>query len=103
MNKMNDQELQCYSQIIDCFQNSKNDINKKKLNKNKSIIALIKKSKCRNDKRFVQNALLLVLSLYEKDLPADYFENRGCDAGECNDEQKEELIADLKKEIPNLF
>ena len=66
--------------------------------KNNSIIKLINVSECRNIDNFIRNALLLVLSLYDNK-PADLYHNFGHDIESCSDKDKEELLAELKKEL----
>ena len=52
----------------------------------------------RNIDNFIRNALLLVLSLYDNK-PADLYHNSGYDIESCSDRDKEQLLAELKKEL----
>ena len=92
------QELKCYTKIIDCFLENRYDSHQKEMCKNNSIIKLINKSECRNSDIFIKNALLLVLSLFD-DKGADLYHNYGNDIESCSEKEKEELLAELKKEI----
>lgn len=92
------QELNCYTKIIDCFLENRNDSHQKELCKNNSIIKLINKSECRNSDTFIRNALLLVLTLYDNN-PADLYSSYGDDIESCSDNDKEQLLAELKKEL----
>ena len=92
-----DQDSKCYDKIMEAFNNSEDDFIKNKMTKNKAIVSLINNSKCKNDKRFVQNALLIVLSLFEKDLPVDQYESCGCEAQNCTDKERAELIDEMMK------
>ena len=92
------EELNCYTKIIDCFLQNKHDTYQRELCKNNSIIKLINVSECRNIDNFIRNALLLVLSLYDNN-PADLYDNYGSDIESCNASEKEKLLAELKKEL----
>ena len=92
------QELKCYSKIIDCYEKNKTNSDNSEYLKNKSIIQIIKNSKCKQDQDFVQNALMLVLSLYETH-PVDCYSGRGNEIQSCNKEQKEKVLTHLLKEL----
>ena len=92
------EELNCYTKIIDCFLQNRKDSYQREMCKNNSIIKLINVSECRNIDNFIRNALLLVLSLYDNK-PADLYHNFGHDIESCSDKDKEELLAELKKEL----
>ena len=104
MNMINtfDKELKCYSKIINCYMEHKEDSYQKELSKNKSIISLIKTSKCKNDKNFIRNALLIVLSLYD-DKPADIYDNLGIDIKSYSEEEKKELQNEMKEIMISLL
>lgn len=91
-------ELNCYTKIIDCFLENRNDSYQREMCKNNSIIKLINISECRNIDNFIRNALLLVLSLYDNK-PADLYHNYGYDIESCSDIEKEKLMEELKKEL----
>ena len=96
--QVDEEEMKCYSRIINSFLNNKSDFNKRELAKNKSILKLIRSSKCKNNKNFVKNALILVLSLYD-DEPADLYCSYGNDIESCSEVEKEVLKSQLKLEL----
>ena len=97
--QVDEDEMKCYSRIINSFLNNKYDANKRELAKNQSILKLIKTSKCKNNKNFVKNALILVLSLYNEEEPADLYCSYGNDIDSCSDLEKEVLKSQLKLEL----
>ena len=97
--QVDEDEMKCYSRIINSFLNNKYDANKRELAKNQSILKLIKTSKCKNNKNFVKNALILVLSLYNEDEPADLYCSYGNDIDSCSELEKEVLKSQLKLEL----
>ena len=97
--QVDEDEMKCYSRIINSFLNNKYDANKRELAKNQSILKLIKTSKCKNNKNFVKNALILVLSLYNEEEPADLYCSYGNDIESCSDLEKEVLKSQLKLEL----
>jgi len=97
--QIDEDEMKCYSRIINSFLNNKYDANKRELAKNQSILKLIKTSKCKNNKNFVKNALILVLSLYNEEEPADLYCSYGNDIDSCSDLEKEVLKSQLKLEL----
>ncbi|MFX1238218.1 MAG: hypothetical protein ACFE8P_10925, partial [Promethearchaeota archaeon] len=78
--------------------NAKHQKMKLELVKSNSIINLIRTSKCKNYSNFIKNALMLVLTLYDKK-PLDLYNARGDMLEDCNDQQKSTLLSRLKKEI----
>lgn len=96
--QVDEDEMKCYSRIINSFMNNKYDFAQRELAKNQSIVKLIKTSKCKNNKNFVKNALILVLSLYD-DEPADLYCSYGNDIDSCNELEKEVLKSQLKLEL----
>ena len=96
--QVDEDEMKCYSRIINSFLNNESDYNQRELAKNQSIVKLIKSSKCRNNKNFVKNALILVLSLYN-DEPADLYCSYGNDIDSCSIEEKKALRSCLKQEL----
>ena len=97
--QVDEDEMKCYSRIINSFLNNKFDANQRELAKNQSILKLIKTSKCKNNKNFVKNALILVLSLYNEEEPADLYCSYGNDIDSCSDLEKEVLKSQLKLEL----
>ena len=96
--QVDEDEMKCYSRIINSFMNNEFDYKQRELAKNQSIIKLIKSSNCRNNKNFVKNALILVLSLYD-DEPADLYCSYGNDIDTCSELEKEVLKSQLKLEL----
>jgi hypothetical protein len=94
-------ELDLYLKIIDYFQKEKVTREEMEIWKNKSIIELMKYLKRTQNRSFVANALILILSLFE-DLPADLYNNRGVNLKHIAEKDKHSLIEDLKNEfLPN--
>ncbi|MBN1803575.1 MAG: hypothetical protein JW891_18845 [Candidatus Lokiarchaeota archaeon] len=92
-------DLNCYLKIIDTFQKYKHlPIDFPQI-KSKAIIKLINTSECKNDRNFVKNALLLVLSLYDKK-PMDIYNTRGYKLEDCTNDQKKDILLKLQKELP---
>ncbi len=96
--QVDEDEMKCYSRIINSFMNNKLDLNQREMAKNQSIVKLIKSSKCRDNKNFVKNALILVLSLYDEE-PADLYCSYGNDIDSCSIEEKQALKSCLKQEL----
>ncbi len=92
-------EVDCYNKIIDCFLKSKNDPNKKENCKNQSIIKLMGFLKIKEKRLLVENALILVLSLFNGNDKPDLYSNIGQDIEKCDDLEKGILISELKKEF----
>lgn len=96
--QVDEDEMNCYERIINSFLNNKNDLNQREYAKNHSIVKLIKSSKCRNNKNFIKNALILVLSLYDEE-PADLYCSYGNDIDSCTEIEKKALKSQLLQEI----
>jgi len=96
--QVDEDEMKCYSRIINSFLNNQYDYKQKELAKNQSIVKLIKSSQCRNNKNFIKNALILVLSLYN-DEPADLYCSYGNDIDSCSETEKDALKNQLKLEL----
>ncbi len=92
-----DKELNCYKRIIECFLKSKNDLNRKKMSKSQIIIKLMKILQQTNDKAYVGNALVLVLSLFDGECQTDLYSNIGNDIETCDNKEKKVLISELKE------
>jgi hypothetical protein len=97
--QVDEDEMKCYSRIINSFLNNKFDYNQREFAKNQSIVKLIKSSNCRNNKNFVKNALLLVLSLYDEDESVDLYCSHGNDINSCSELDKEAVKYQLKQEL----
>jgi len=89
----------CYDKILDCYSKHKKNPKLRQMCKNRSIYWLMEKLRKRNDRQIVQNALLLVLSLFE-DHPPDLYSNRGKEIKSIsNEKDKTDLLSELKKEF----
>ena len=98
-NLIRPEDVICYDKILDCYTKHKRNPIKREMCKNRSIYWLMHKLRQRNDRQIVQNALLIVLSLFE-DNPPDLYSNIGQEAGNlANEKDKDALISELKKEI----
>lgn len=91
--------VKCYDKILDCFKRSKNDIYKRENCKNQSIIKLMKILRQSNDKEFVGNALIFVLSLFNGEAQPDFYSACGNDLKTCSDREKQMILSELKKEF----
>lgn len=89
----------CYNKILDCFLKNRNDYYKLENCKNKSIIKLMKILKQSNDKPFVKNALVFVLSLFNYNQRSDLYNSRGTNLKHCDAKEKETIISVLKNEF----
>ena len=98
-NLIRPEDVACYDKILDCYIKHKRNPIKKEMCKNRSIFWLMEKLRKRNDRHIVQNALLIVLSLFE-DNPPDLYSNIGEEIRELTDQNdKEKIISELKKEL----
>jgi hypothetical protein len=94
-------ELDLYLKIIDYSQKEKITREEIEIWKNQSIIELMKYLKRTQNRTFVTNALILILSLFE-DIPPDIYNNRGVNFNRIAEKDKHFLIKDLKEEfLPN--
>ena len=94
-------ELECYLKIVDCFQDENISPETKEIWKNHSIIELMKMLERTQNRAFVTNALILILSLFE-DIPPDIYNNRGNNINYISKKDKKSLILNLKNEfLPN--
>ncbi|MFX0105330.1 MAG: hypothetical protein ACFE75_07560 [Candidatus Hodarchaeota archaeon] len=94
-------ELKYYVKVLDYFQDEGISREKKEIWKNQSIIELMNLLKRTQNRTFVTNALLLILSLFE-DNPPDIYNNRGVNINHISENEKKYLIEELKEEfLPN--
>ncbi|MFW9969443.1 MAG: hypothetical protein ACFFDF_04525 [Candidatus Odinarchaeota archaeon] len=99
INTYNDEiELDLYLKIIDYFQKEKLSREEIEIWKDKSIIELMKYLKHTQNRIFVTNALILILSLSEN-IPPDLYNSRGISINKISQEDKRSLIEDLKDEF----
>jgi hypothetical protein len=52
-----------------------------------------------HDQAFVENAIVFVLSLFNRSAPPDLYSSLGTDLKNCNNEEKDILISLLKEEF----
>ena len=94
-------ELDYYLKILDYFQDERISQEKKEIWKNRSIIELMNFLERTQNRTFVTNALILILSLFE-DIPPDTYNNRGVSIARISEKDKRFLIKELKEEfLPN--
>ncbi len=91
-------ELDLYLKIIEYFQKEKETREEIEIWKNKSFIELMKCLKRTENRIFVRNALILILSLFE-DIPPDIYNNRGININRVSQKDKGFLIENLKEEF----
>ena len=68
-------EREFYDKILTKFSESNSNGSKTKLVNNQSIKELMKAMSGKNDKLFTQNALLLIMALFDEDLNNDFYSN----------------------------
>ena len=96
-----DFELEFYLKIVDYFQDDNISREKREIWKNQSIIQLMNLLKRTQNRTFVTNALIFLLSLLE-DNPPDIYSNRGHNVNCISDKDKKALILELENEfLPN--
>ena len=94
-------ELDYYLKILDYFQDERISREKKEIWKNQSIIELMNLLERTQNRTFVTNALILILSLFE-DIPPDIYSTRGVNINSISETDKKFLIEELKEEfLPN--
>ncbi len=100
-NNSDEFELKLYLKIVDYFQDNKISPENKEIWKNQSIIELMNLLKHSQNRTFVVNALILLLSLFEN-IPPDLYTNRGHNINCISEKDKKSLISKLKNEfLPN--
>jgi hypothetical protein len=96
-------EINCYNEILDCFMKSKNDVKKKEICRDRSIIKLMKIWKQKKDqyiKDIIKNSLIFVLTLFEDpDDPPDLYNTLGKEPSSLKNSEKEEFVSTLKEEF----
>jgi len=105
MSHANDEiELEYYTKIIDFFKTQPSNRESIEIWKSKSFIELMKMLERTKNKGLVQNAIILIISLFEQ-LPPDLYNNRGMNANFINKKDKKSYLSVLKSEfideIPN--
>ncbi|NVM45333.1 MAG: hypothetical protein HWN79_10480 [Candidatus Lokiarchaeota archaeon] len=93
-------ELDYYLSIIEFFQNQDTNRETVEIWKNKSFIQLMKVLKRTGNKEFVKNAIILILSLFDK-MPPDFYSSRGIQVNSLTNSEKLTYVNLLKSEIAN--
>jgi len=93
-------ELDYYLSIIEYFQNQDTNRETTEIWKNKSFIQLMKVLKRTRNKEFVKNAIILILSLFDK-MPPDFYSSRGIQVNSLTNSEKLTYVNLLKSEIAN--
>jgi len=93
-------ELDYYLSIIEYFQNKDTNRETTEIWKNKSFIQLMKVLKRTRNKEFVKNAIILILSLFDK-MPPDFYSSRGIQVNSLTNSEKLTYVNLLKSEIAN--
>ena len=96
-------EIKCYDEILDCFIKSRNDLKKKEICRDRSIIKLMKIWKDRKEsyiKEMIKNSLIFVLTLFEDpDDPPDLYNTLGKESSSLKNNEREVFISQLEKEF----
>ncbi len=99
-NNNDNYELDYYLSIIEQFQNQDANRETTEIWKNKSFIQLMKVLKRTRNKEFVKNAIILILSLFDK-LPPDFYSSRGIQVNSLTNSEKLSYVNLLKSEFAN--
>ncbi|MFX1269161.1 MAG: hypothetical protein ACFFAK_14470 [Promethearchaeota archaeon] len=97
-------ELEYYTKIINFFKSQPSNKESIEIWKSKSFIELMKVLERTKNKELVQNAIILIISLFEQ-LPPDLYANRGMNVNLIKKKDKKSYLSVLKSEfideIPN--
>ena len=99
-NDRNQEELDCYTKIVNLFLKIGRDPIASETWKDKSIVKIMNILKDPKNKNWAKNALIIVLSLFD-DTPPDIYDNVGKNTITLSAKEKELIIAKLKEEIKN--
>ena len=99
-NNSDNYELDYYLSIIEHFQNQDTNRETTEIWKNKSFIQLMKVLKRTRNKVFVKNAIILILSLFDK-MPPDFYSSRGIQVNSLTNSEKLSYVNLLKSEFAN--
>jgi len=91
-------EGEFYDQLFQSFNSLQNDSKKIELWKNQQITELMKNIHDKENKSFVQNALIVIMALFD-DYLIDSFHLKSKDIKELNDRKKEAVISILEDEF----
>ncbi|KKK41905.1 hypothetical protein LCGC14_0735680 [marine sediment metagenome] len=93
-----DCELGYYLKVVENYQDINLNQQKFVIRKSQSLIELMKLLDHENNRNFVTNAIILMLSL-EEDLPPDNYNNLGIDVNSISVEERKFLMKNLKAEF----
>ena len=91
-------ESDYYQDIIDFFQNKRLDKASIEIWKSKTYIKLMKVLERTQNKEYVTNAILVILSLFEEN-PPDLYNNQGINANNLTQEDRKSFKSILKSEF----
>ena len=91
-------EGEFYDHLFHNFYSLRNESNQIEIWKNRQITELMKNLHNRDDSRFIQNALIVIMALFDEYLK-DSFHLKSKNIKELNDGKKETVISILKDEI----
>ena len=97
-NDINQKEVDCYTKIINLFLKIGKDPITIETWKDKAIVKIMKVLKDPKNKRWVQNALIILLTLFD-DNPPDLYSNIGNNVKILSDEERQQVISKLKEEF----
>ena len=97
-NDIDQKEVDCYTKIINLFLKIGKDPITIETWKDKAIVKIMNVLKDPKNKRWVQNALIILLSLFD-DKPPDLYSNIGKKVEIISDKEKEDVISKLKEEF----
>ena len=93
-------ELDYYLSIIDFFQNQNTSRETTEIWRNKSFIELMNVLKRTRKKEFVKNAIIIILSLFDK-MPSDICNSKGTKVNSLTNGDKLSYVNILKSEFVN--
>ena len=97
-NDIDQKEEDCYTKIINLFLKIGRDPIAIETWKDKAIVKIMNVLKDPKNKRWVQNALIILLSLFD-DNPPDLYSSIGEKVKILSDEEKEDVISKFKEEL----
>lgn len=97
-NDIDQKEVDCYTKIINLFLKIGRDPITIETWKDKAIVKIMNVLKDPNNRRWVQNALIILLSLFDDTSP-DLYDNLGKDIKILSTSEKKQVISKLKEEF----
>jgi len=96
----NDLEIEYYIKILNFFKNQPSTEETVEIWKNKSLIELMKVLERTENKELAKNAIIILISLFER-LPPDLYNNRGKNANLIDKKEKKLYLKLMKSEFLN--